>query len=192
MLSIDLLERFGTALRALGLPIAEELNPGLSDAEMDALTGPLGFALPTELRTLFGWHDGSRRTPDADLAFSVFAPGGGFRPLTEMIEDYKSSCKIAADAAPYGLWLPTFFPVVLMNPSPGAHLDVPEGAPSPVNLVYWGDAESPGEPDLRSVGELFTYYCLALEEGVYVHQGNGRIHISRENANKFTWPNALP
>jgi len=51
MLAFELLERFHAALRALDLRIAGELNPGLSDAEMDALTEPLGFTLPTELRT---------------------------------------------------------------------------------------------------------------------------------------------
>jgi len=190
MLTIDLLERFHTALRALDLRIADELNPGLSDAEMDALTEPLGFTLPTELRTLFSWHNGSRRFPDPEWPYSIFAPGGSFRPLAEMIEHYKTSVEIADDAAPYGLWKPTFFPVVEMNPSPGAHLDVPEGAPSPVNLVYWGDAEPPGEPDLQSVGDLFTHWCIALEEGIYVPEDDW-IFIS-ERADGFTWPHGLP
>jgi len=108
-----------------------------------------------------------------------------------MIEEYTTSVELGAETAPDSLWLPTLFPIALMRPSPGAHLDTSPGAPSPVHLVYWSAADPLGEPDLPSVGDLFTYWCIALEEGVYVHEGDGNIYTS-DRADDFTWPNNMP
>lgn len=59
MLSKELLEDPAARWRRQDMPIAGSLRPGLSDAEMDPLTEPLGIRLPREARTWWGWHDGA-------------------------------------------------------------------------------------------------------------------------------------
>jgi hypothetical protein len=59
LLTEGLLEQLAARWRTHGLLIVESLRPGLSDAEMDELTEPLGIVLPREARTWWRWHDGA-------------------------------------------------------------------------------------------------------------------------------------
>jgi cell wall assembly regulator SMI1 len=74
-LTEDLLEQLAARWREQGMPIVESLRPGLSDAEMDELTQPLGVLLPREARTWWGWHNG------ADAGSADLGPGRCSHPL---------------------------------------------------------------------------------------------------------------
>jgi len=57
-LSLELLDRLDTTLRDVGAAIVEHWAPGLTRAQMDALTEPHGFRLPDEAATWWAWHNG--------------------------------------------------------------------------------------------------------------------------------------
>lgn len=54
-LTVEILDRFGETLRHAGAPLGNEIQPGLSDGEIDAIGAELGVAVPSELRTLWRW-----------------------------------------------------------------------------------------------------------------------------------------
>lgn len=74
-------------------PIARRLAPGLSDAEMDALSEPLGLRVPPEARTWWRWHNG------ADNAFIVTSGGKAFASLERCVSRAAQMREIARDVA---------------------------------------------------------------------------------------------
>jgi hypothetical protein len=60
-----LLDELGGRWRDLGAPISDALRPGLTDAEIGALTAPLGLVLPEEARRWWRWHDGASAQPES-------------------------------------------------------------------------------------------------------------------------------
>jgi hypothetical protein len=85
MLTVDQLVQLKRRWEKLGLVgVLDHLRPGLTDAEMDALTEPLGIVLPDEARVWWGWHDGTDPLgidPIRGEQFAMLAPGRIFLPL---------------------------------------------------------------------------------------------------------------
>lgn len=60
------LDKLLLQLTRLRLPVAHQLQPGLTREEIDAVTSPLPFQLPAELYHLYMWHNGA--LPQSGLA----------------------------------------------------------------------------------------------------------------------------
>ena len=74
--------------------VVDHLGPGLSDAEMDALTEPVGIILPEEARVWWGWHDGTdplKIDPIRGEQFAMLAPGRIFLPLGQAVKECQTS-----------------------------------------------------------------------------------------------------
>lgn len=54
-LTTEILDDFRAGLRRAGAPLADEFEPGLTEAEIDELGRQLGVRVPGELRTLWRW-----------------------------------------------------------------------------------------------------------------------------------------
>jgi hypothetical protein len=87
-LTVDVLERWRAAARAVGAPLAEELQPGISDAQIDALLKPLGLTAPPDLRTLWGWGT-SRAVPINPWGWSMYPFMGYLRPERAVAQTVK-------------------------------------------------------------------------------------------------------
>jgi cell wall assembly regulator SMI1 len=77
-----LLARFEQLLREKAPRVLAALQPGLSDAQIDALQTKGKFVLPPDLRALYRWRNGTPRDSDID----VFADHR-FAPLDEAVAD---------------------------------------------------------------------------------------------------------
>jgi hypothetical protein len=90
MLTVDQLTQLKLRWEKLGLVgVLDHLRPGLTDAEMDALTEPLGIVLPDEARVWWGWHDGTDPLvidPIQGAKFAMLAPGRIFLPLGHAVK----------------------------------------------------------------------------------------------------------
>jgi cell wall assembly regulator SMI1 len=62
LLTEAMLEALAARWREQGAAIADDLRPGLAEAEMQAAAEPFGLALPAEVRVWWGWHDGTAST----------------------------------------------------------------------------------------------------------------------------------
>lgn len=77
---------FEARIVAQGAPAARLLRPGLADDQIDALTAHLPFAIPAEVRTWFGWHDGV----DTPLDDHARLPCGDLLSLTGALSQRES------------------------------------------------------------------------------------------------------
>ena len=162
-LSVELLEAVRERWREDGAPTAEALRPGLGDAEMDALTAPLGLRLPPEARALWSWHDGAEPGQD------VLWVGKGWEPLplanaVELTQEYRA---LMWDS-PYvdngrELWRESF--LVLTRPDQADVLAIDCDGNQPTSPVCGAD---PGDPDTMliadSIGELVERWLQVMEQ----------------------------
>ncbi len=138
--------------------------PGLSDAEMDALTDPLGLRLPPEARAWWGWHDFNRAGPRTFKARAMTGSGWGFARLEEAVSEAKE--RQQHDEAerrmwgphvgrPYvSLWRETWLPFAAVDYGGLALLDCafPNQQLSPIYYVKWPESDSESEPGTQSFG----------------------------------------
>lgn len=75
-----LLGRLQSALESNAPPVAQALQPGLTEAELAAQEARGGFRLPEELRAFYRWHNGMGTNSPIGLL-----PGHRFPPLEEVV-----------------------------------------------------------------------------------------------------------
>jgi cell wall assembly regulator SMI1 len=103
VLSGDLLDDLKARWIVQRAPIVEHLRPGLSEAEIDAITMPLGVRLAREARTWWSWHDGVVETRESGAASRYLGPADfEFLPLAEAAQLYltlREAANIAAEGS---------------------------------------------------------------------------------------------
>ena len=100
-LSIELLDELEQRWRAQDAPIADQLQPGLSHAAMDALVAPLGLRLPDEPRVWWSWRNGAR---GADLGVPVGFSHDSLQHAVEWAEFHRRlACEVAGND-PTSMW----------------------------------------------------------------------------------------
>ena len=161
-MSVELLEAVRERWREDGAPTAEVLRPGLGDADMDALTAPLGLRLPPEARTLWSWHDG------ADLGIDTRWIGKGWEPLplaraVSLTQEYRA---LLWDS-PYGdgreYWPESF--LILTRPDRPDVLTIDCGVNSSTSPVYSATVEEFGSTLIAdSIGELVERWLRVMEQ----------------------------
>jgi cell wall assembly regulator SMI1 len=78
----DLLARYERLLAGRAPRVLAALQPGLTDAEIDALESKHGFRLPPDLRSLYRWRNGNAM-PTSPVAF----PDHRFVPLDQALAE---------------------------------------------------------------------------------------------------------
>ena len=180
LLSVGQLEVLKERWASMGAPIAEHLQAGLSEDQIETAMQPLGLRLCDEARTWWGWHDGVSdavgvTTPERFIMLA----GLQFLPLREAVGWYSRMRETAHGVAHVArergeepvrdadyFWPRTRFPVVDTNNGLlVCDTGVPAGAPSPVRS--W-DREA-GWPLIpggaRSFGEMVDFWIAALDSG---------------------------
>ena len=169
MLSPALLDELERHWRSQQVPIVSRLRPGLSGAEMDELTAPLGVRLPDEARTWWGWHDGAETTRNTHLR--SIGSGFAFLSLAEALEETRSQRSIAIDDDVYSAeewWSPSWLAMTQQNGSIVCDCAVARGQPSPIRRVWWGStAPENAAIKARSLGELLSWWIEAYDVGAW-------------------------
>jgi cell wall assembly regulator SMI1 len=183
VLDEGMLEALDQQWRRQGAPIAASLRPGLSDAEMEAIVGPLGVMLPAEARVWWGWHDGtSAMTNDYALGLDFI-----FLPLERAVAVYRQVREIALSvAAPRpgeeeldedSIWDQSWFPLSKGGDGTVVACDctVEEGAPSPIRSVNWGNRGArSAAPVADSLGTVVSWWIEALDGGAWTYSHERR------------------
>lgn len=105
------LDRILAQLTRLGAPVADQLQPGLTDDAIVEAFRDLPFVPPRELRALYAWRNGTANEVDD------FFPEYAFLSLSNAILEYRAWREIADDVAssggltPADIWDPHWFPI---------------------------------------------------------------------------------
>jgi hypothetical protein len=166
-LTVDQLTQLKLRWEKLGLVgVIDRLRPGLTDAEMDALTEPLGIVLPDEARAWWGWHDGTdpvRIDPIRGEEFAMLAPGRTFLPLSHAVKHCQMLRELLWEGQEsHDLWRQWLPLNTLEDPTV---LDCAADAPARVfRLQFQFPARRLGLPTL---GTLVDAYIEAFDTGVW-------------------------
>ncbi len=176
LLTVELLEALAARWQAIGAPVADLLQPGLSDEEMDHLTEPLGLHVPYEARVWWGWHDGA---PSDRKPFQREISGAGWKffSLSRAVQEAEVQRRRAEDIAGSReeaeriLWRWAWLP--LSDDYHGGVIYVdgtadPDEGPTP---IYYTEPEigtrRADRPSARSFGEMVTWWIEAFDDGIY-------------------------
>jgi len=153
-----LLGRFEASLRGLAVPV-DDLLPGLTDDEIDAITEPEDLHLPDEVRAWWRWHNG--------------APPHRYRPTLPTREMYSLQ-----EAVRLKTWLPSDgerrrYGLLPIDGHPHIQLQCSEAGPVGAPVWMSLDWAMPIERKLDSFGELVWIWICDVERGVWVPDPNG-------------------
>jgi cell wall assembly regulator SMI1 len=174
LLTADLLAELDQRLRDIGAPVTRIWRPGLSDNDMDELTGPIDLTLPIEARAWWAWHDGVER----GVVRPQPAIGTGWVPLplaeaVRQVTFYRETSAVEVDADGYidrrGNWSTSWI-ALCGNPSPerlACECAVPAGAPSPAIYFDPEGEDEPQRPKAPSIGEVIHAWIEALDDGTW-------------------------
>jgi hypothetical protein len=177
MLDIKMLHQLERRWRALDAPIVDHLRPGLSDAEMDSLTQPLGLRLPAEARTWWGWHDGVSKDTIQLQGERAIGYLWSYIPLGEAIAECQrcrelsdEMFEISGDREPRW-WSPSWLPIVIDPPiALVCDCAVAEGEPTPIRRITPPEGQSMPEPSVTSFGALVTHWIEAIDRGIWTRK----------------------
>lgn len=163
-----LLDELEGRWREHGAFIATALRPGLSDAQMDALTAPLEIILPAEARQWWRWHDGAD-APTVDGIAAQIGPGGHvFLPLSKAVRRCEEIRGVLRYAWTDGFgpewqhgWLPISYtsnPVVI---DCGRNFE----DPVPAREFGFDDQGLSDRDGVASMGELVKIWIRTIDSG---------------------------
>lgn len=185
ILTAALLQELDRALERIDAPITGLWRPGLTDAEMDALTEPIGIQLPAEARTWWAWHDGVTYDPQTRLA-ATLGDGWEVPPLSDAVEDAirarDLSAQIAAKSPPgeFDEWRDSWITFVGVEPPERLACECAprEGEAAPV--VHYDPMFNltPSNYKAASMGDVVTVWLQAIDDGTW--------HIDPDTG-RFAW-----
>jgi hypothetical protein len=160
--------------RDQGAFIVGALRPGLSDAEMDVLTEPVGLRLPAEARRWWAWHDGAApQVPGLDIAARL-GPVREFLPLARVVLDCREMREIMYEDEDESTanWKHGWLPIDGNKRPTVFDCSVAFDAPVPVRSYFIEDPTA-GQDGVRSIGELVGIWIEGIDSGAWSYNRAG-------------------
>jgi hypothetical protein len=171
------LEEIEGHFRRMGAPVLDYLLPGLTDAEMDALTEPHGFHLPDDVRAWWAWHNGAlAHLPESSGHIRGFQPshrwltiqsGGPMASLDWALADRLELLRVEQQEGVAGqlpIWSPTWLKLTTFQYSWAVDMGA-DLAGSRVFVAYSYD----GYPERsNTLQELLERWADFLQDGLIV------------------------
>lgn len=175
------LVRLEQGWETVGAPVRRCARLGLTGAEIDDLTAPLGLRLPVEARLWWQWHDGTEQDEKVtSIDGNLVGPVHRFLRLDDAIVTYRYACALADEAAemsgmaPQEWWDRSWFPVVstLHDSLISVDCSVPAGQVSPVRSVEASD-EDRLVIRAPSLTDVVSWWAEAMESGGWTYDAAG-------------------
>lgn len=163
LLDDELLAAFEAALTSVDAAITRVWAPGLSDAEIDSLTAPHGFALPEEARRWWRWHNGV--TVDVRPPANEITPRRPLLTLAESLGVFASDREARRQVHGVDHWL--------MPVSDRPFLFFACGGPPDAPVPVFAEEDLDPEPAMASIGELVKAWTELIETGAFTTDANG-------------------
>jgi hypothetical protein len=151
ILNAELLASLEQRWRAAGALYLDEMAPGLTDEEINAIAAPLGFGLPEEARQWYRWHNGSSQhyvTPS--------------RVMTPLAEDVERTLMLQEQAPSWQAgWLRA------MDESPWVAFDCRPTSNDTVPVWHYDPVDHPTRAVFQSIGDMVTLWIEILDNGIW-------------------------
>jgi cell wall assembly regulator SMI1 len=141
-----------------------DLQPGLSDTEIDQLTAGHPYPLPPELRELYRWHNG-QALDGPTFYLSCPYPHYWFLPLDAVLAEWRTLVDFAEEMAidsPLN-WNPAWFPVLKEDAYCFGVSCVPD-ADGEYPVVYASECD-----DTEKYARSLTHFVALMEETYRLH-----------------------
>ncbi len=164
-LTPELLDRFRVALAKAGAPLADAIEPGLTDKQVDRLARKLGLEAPPELRALWKWGVATskpegRHTWNLNPEFDLWPPARAVRET----KTYRSEGAISRSMIAFG------------GPGSKGALFVTGDAAATHSTASYVFVDDPGSFQAApSLGALFELWSTQMEDRAYAY-ANDRWH----------------
>jgi hypothetical protein len=150
MLDDEILAQLERRWRELGTTMADRMEPGLDDAQIDRVAAPFGMQIPEEVRRVFRWHRGSS-----------LAPLAAHRTLLPLEISVQSTLELREDDSH---WHPEW--LKFMDENPYIALACNGDYNDPVEVWHYDYAQlPPTRPAFASIGELFLIWLELIDDG---------------------------
>lgn len=179
LLSTGVLDQLLRRWRDAGAqPLIDATRNGLTNEQMARRVSHLGLKLPVEARVWWAWRDGISAEDARAVGTRNVGPGMRFYPLDEAVRTYEETRRVLREheeEAALGVaeeidapWPPNYLLFGYTNAPVVCDCAVPDGAPSPVRLLNYGDRGEKAEvPVARSMGELVLRWLDGFDAGAY-------------------------
>jgi hypothetical protein len=167
------LQRLEELLAGQGAVVVQRLRPPASVDAIASVEGYLGRPLPRELRTWWGWHDGTEKgKSDEHAAKGLIGPRFWLHSISQAIEVSRESRGAAEEDMPEDpdyLWNRGWLAIgsigmVACDPV------VPADSAVPILDVDYHHVGVPGTVAARSFGEMVGWWIEALESGAWQYE----------------------
>jgi hypothetical protein len=163
----------------LGMPVAENLLPGLSERRILSLTKNLPFALPRSAVELYKWSAGM--DPNAGIG-DDFLPGYGMDSLTEMVAMYRG-LSADSDYPRFAVGKRRWFPL-LRSGGTDFYGICCERTPTADGEIVYDDNEGPHRDCITpppvaylSLETMLRTTLCCFETGVYYLNEDGQLDV---------------
>lgn len=164
------LEGLRTEWERVDAGIVDQLPPGLTRNELDAIEVEFGHALPAEVRELWSWADGTNGEASVGPGSYVFLSSRG------ALKEYRVNREIHPEGTyediPEMYWHETWMPVFVQGPQ-RLYVDVARdtvSGRSPVRLVSW-EWEDFDVDQAPSIEHTVWQWTWLLQAGYYSWDG---------------------
>lgn len=163
----------------MGARIARSLRPGISDAEMDAVTLGLGIRLPEELRGWWGKHDGTSTGDEGSrftFNFAEWLSVAEAAQATEICRDVHVAMADEYEQLGLPSFKPSFF-VVLRLLGRFIVCDCADPVLAPVYCLWPEEPWRLAQPVLPRFAELLYWWREGLDDGAYELQNGSLVLV---------------
>lgn len=179
----DALERLEIALAAMDHPIASTPREGLTDDQVDELTGQAGVTLPDQARELWKWRNGWQITQPgwSTIDGQLFPHNVPFLTLQEALSDHADYLNRVVPLLGVPALRPALLPAFRLQLA-YISIDIDTTQDGDVSLVRW-DADDPASVEdpanwISSIPAMLEQTVDLYRSGAYAYDMNHRQILS--------------
>lgn len=159
--------------------VSKNLRPPLAPEKFDKLAKELPYALPVELKALYGLHDGLKDNAPLFNSFTFF-------PLKDAIAEYELACELEEERQdsdeqdPQAIfWKPSWFPIFGFQ-GDFYLLDAAQGMTSP---IYYRTGTEPAIVWYDSLDRMIRTIRACFDQGAYFYDDDEIFAEDHDKAN---------
>ncbi len=156
----DSLQTITDYLTHLGRPVVELFEDSLSRAEVTGKLEEVSLSTPSDVASLYRWHNGTREFPGAKLDDIQIVPGFHFPNLDETLNNYRTFKKNSR-------WSPDWLPLLANGGGDFYAVDCARNSATYGQVSNFMLGEAQHLVEYTSVSSMFGTFAEAYRRAIY-------------------------